>query len=793
MRKLILSLLMMAAAVTGVYADDHRGQHVSLTLENGDSLQYDLYHHQSMVPQVEDGKVVWTFNYERPIYSFGDEFLGFEQYSQKIDNLKSIDFYTPEQSLARARQALVDFYNATDGDHWKINTNWCSDKPIEEWYGVSTGAYSGTPGFPYVNELRLEDDNLQGAFPDGRIFARMGPIIDIALWNNKLTGPIPENLYLNYSLDRLYVGDNQLTGSIPESLMANPLFESLEVFNNKLSGPIPASIARLMDYQSSPRVDISGNDFSGEVPQEIVNHPMFHLRWEKIIPQGGHLTLPDIPAYKLDVKDFNGNQYSTTDIYKSNQYTLIYNYSSARGDFSDKLAKAYEQYKSKGFEVMGMCPGNAESIQNYLHEKGITWLNIEPESFGKYVGSYYIYLNLIHLVDNNGNIVFTSLMDENGKMEDTGYNGSTRDQKVFDVLADKFGKVDFTPYTSTDYSHDGEVLTLQQATVGNGIDIIFLGNAYVDKDMEPGGRYEQVMKQAMEKFFSLEPYTSLRNRFNVYAVKAVSANAELYEGTTQAMMTMDDVQKYADKVTTLIPNRPKRINIIYNSYNAGRSVTYMYDDNSYTAFMLNGVNDVLIHEAGGHGIGRLLDEYVEGTDITIPDADAKARIENEWTTFGRGANIDLHADVTQTRWARLAADSRYAAEQLGAYEGSGTYSNGVYRPTWNSMMRYNDIPFNAPSREAIYKYVMQESEGPAWQYDYETFVKFDEKGRNQFTAALNKQNAPSRKVAGDTTKQDDAQQDDQQRSLPPRIINSTWSEALSNPANNFQLRELYNR
>ena len=370
---------LVSADIKHIYATIETSGIATMTAED-DSLQYDLYHHQSMVPQVEDGKVVWTFNYERPIYSFGDEFLGFEQYSQKIDNLKSIDFYTPEQSLARARQALVDFYNATDGDHWKINTNWCSDKPIEEWYGVSTGAYSGTPGFPYVNELRLEDDNLQGTFPDGRIFARMGPIIDIALWNNKLTGPIPENLYLNYSLDRLYVGDNQLTGSIPESLMANPLFESLEVFNNKLSGPIPASIARLMDYQSSPRVDISGNDFSG-----------------------------------------------------------------------------------------------------------------------------------------------------------------------------------------------------------------------------------------------------------------------------------------------------------------------------------------------------------------------------------------------------------------------------VYRPTWNSMMRYNDIPFNAPSREAIYKYVMQESEGPAWQYDYETFVKFDEKGRNQFTAALNKQNAPSRKVAGDTTKQDDAQQDDQQRSLPPRIINSTWSEALSNPANNFQLRELYNR
>lgn len=32
--------------------------------------------------------------------------------------------------------ALVSFYNATGGPQWKNNTNWCSDKPLEEWYGV---------------------------------------------------------------------------------------------------------------------------------------------------------------------------------------------------------------------------------------------------------------------------------------------------------------------------------------------------------------------------------------------------------------------------------------------------------------------------------------------------------------------------------------------------------------------------------------------------------------------------------------------------------------------------------
>lgn len=51
------------------------------------------------------------------------------------------------------------------------------------------------------------------------------------------------------------------------------------------------------------------------------------------------------------------------------------------------------------------------------------------------------------------------------------------------------------------------------------------------------------------------------------------------------------------------------------------------------------------------------------------------------------------------------------------------------------MMRYNDTPFNAPSREAIYKFVMRESEGSQWVYDYETFVQFDAAGREEFVNA----------------------------------------------------------
>ena len=35
------------------------------------------------------------------------------------------------------RAALMALYNATDGPNWVDNTNWLTDAPLGEWYGVS--------------------------------------------------------------------------------------------------------------------------------------------------------------------------------------------------------------------------------------------------------------------------------------------------------------------------------------------------------------------------------------------------------------------------------------------------------------------------------------------------------------------------------------------------------------------------------------------------------------------------------------------------------------------------------
>lgn len=211
---------------------------------------------------------------------------------------------------------------------------------------------------------------------------------------------------------------------------------------------------------------------------------------------------------------------------------------------------------------------------------------------------------------------------------------------------------------------------------------------------------------------------------------------------------------------------------------AGRSYTSMYDDKSYVAYMFTGVNVVLNHEAGGHGIGRLLDEYVENGGSRATD-EVKEFYEHMWTEYGLGANIDAHADVSQTRWAHLAADrlGRYDSENLGAYEGSNLYEYEFYRPTQNSMMRFNDTPFNAPSREAIYKNIMQESEGPSWTYDYETFVEFDKKGREEFAAA----SAAASREARSEKQGTPSEVDKATFPLPPVFVKGTWQDAMKNP------------
>ena len=309
---------------------------------------------------------------------------------------------------------------------------------------------------------------------------------------------------------------------------------------------------------------------------------------------------------------------------------------------------------------------------------------------------------------------------------------------------------------------------MQTATQGQGINLTFMGEAFVDKDMETGGLYEQKMKEGMEKFFSIEPYKSLRNRFNVYAVKVVSPNAEWAEDAEHRINLSNEVCfEYARKIPNADKQQPM-VSVIYNTeYPIDRSYTSIYGKGAFVGYMMDGVSEVLIHESGGHGFANLLDEYVEsGLENSTLSEDKANFLDNMWSINSWGANVDWRNDASTVKWSHFLKDSRYANEGLGLYEGAYLYGHGAYRPTENSMMRFGDGPFNAPSREQNYKRVMHLSEGENWKYDYEEFVKFDAKNRN----------AASRSAIQPLTEAERREYIKNHR--PPTIIKGTWRDAM---------------
>lgn len=304
-------------------------------------------------------------------------------------------------------------------------------------------------------------------------------------------------------------------------------------------------------------------------------------------------------------------------------------------------------------------------------------------------------------------------------------------------------------YVSSDYSQDGAVKVVQQASVGNGIDIVFMGDAYSDRQIAAGD-YEADINKAMEMLFSEEPYKSFRDHFNVYIVKAVSATEGYGLGSTafsgyfgngtEVGGDHNKVTTYAQKaISSSRMNEAVVIVMMNREYYAGTcymyypSVTSGYGNGLSISYFPLGTDDQMLaglicHEAGGHGFSKLADEYSYESMGTIA-SDAVANHKAQQKDWGWWKNVDFTSDLSSIRWSHFLNDPRYQYDGLGAYEGGLTYWSGVWRPTENSIMRHNTGGFNAPSREAIYYRIHKLAYGNEWEYDYEEFVEYDARNR----------------------------------------------------------------
>lgn len=624
-------------------------------------------------------------------------------------------------SFAEQKEALKVLYNTTNGTKWKNNTNWLSDKPVNEWYGVNNDIMGD-----YIIRLDLRDNNLCGEIPS-ELSKLMPKITSFPYYGSSL-------------LWQCNLENNNLYGKIPESVKHHPSW---------------GNIGWETVIQNSSSSDIGQFEYDG-----------FNL-----ISKDSEL------IYMVEEKNGANTAY---DIIHNNNLTLVYHAGNICPDWawftgiSDNQVNLFMDYRDKGLGMVVVTgrywDAPFEPFTEYVLEKqemgmpeSIHWLkdsigSIEPHR----VATYY-------LLDKEGNLVQVF----------SGYTETYCLSKIDSVCKARLGTPEeherfiSSYYVSTDYSRDGEVVVLQQATEGFGVDLVFMGDAYVDTDMEVGGKYEVDMRASMECFFAVEPYRSLRDRFNVYAVKVISPSAHFGDGYEQKLNFDDAVCfEYAQKIEGVDMDNVAIVNIVNKSDWLLSGHTNMYETGSSVAHIeTGGPSSIIVHEAGGHGIAKLLDEYIYSgyEDNHTQDGynqDFRNWIKETYHDKGWGMNISSTDNADEVPWAHFLKDDRYK-DEIGIFKGAWMWPEELWRPSENSVMNSDYSWYNAPSREAIYKRVMKLSEGDDWTYDYETFVAFDAPAREAYKVAQ----------ARSRTRGAEAQPKRRIESRPPTIYKGTWRDA----------------
>lgn len=296
-----------------------------------------------------------------------------------------------------------------------------------------------------------------------------------------------------------------------------------------------------------------------------------------------------------------------------------------------------------------------------------------------------------------------------------------------------------------DYKYgDGEVMTVQSATKGAGVDLVFMGDCFDAKDIAEG-KYLDAMQQAIGHYFAVEPYKTYKEYFNVYAVFGLSPDSgvgdvntirEAKFGSAYALGGVKPDEsvcfEYACKAPTVTVDKIGRtlVTLIENTADYG-GITYLWGDGSAIACcpMSEDVypydfRGLVQHEAGGHGFGKLGDEYIYHnafiqtcTCLCCPHV----KEFNDNKMRGWYENLSLTGNMYDVPWSHLIFDPQYS-NLVDIYEGGFMHMRGVFRSEPNSCMNNNVPYFSAISRETIVKRILQYA---GESYSFEEFKARD--------------------------------------------------------------------
>ena len=747
----------------------------------------------------------------------------------------------PEVQKTVEREALQAIYTAYSGDTWaeEDRAGWNSDLPLDQWAGVvldENGYVSGLTlnlpegasvstmpdeignlhsltelyidgpttlsenisGCRMLQSITIEDlygtihaeltacpeltyISIKGANAYGEIPAEIGNLSRLeilGIYDTRISGAIPASLGNCTELRTLWLRNNNLSGSIPTELTGCPNLTVIKLEYNHLSGSLPESLGQMPALK---RLSLYANLLSGAIPQSLQNNvSLWKYCWGYIVAQNDFESESfEVPDWNFEVQDVNGSIINSRTVCAEHEYTVMLNFRMSELEgVADDFSALYDEYGGR-LEIIGYSTEDDAQLSQFAADNSIPFpvvavsednpiIAVDEEVHNWFYNLYYpsgLEFGLV-VMDNSGDVVYYDL--------DHALTYSINYLKEF--LQSEAGM----QYESTDFSQDGTYVTLQSATVGNGIDVVLMGDAYSDR-LIADGTYRSVMENTMEQFFSEEPYKSFREYFNVYMVNVVSPNEVYGTDSRTALSTWfgdgtsvggDDQAVFSYALNAISEDRMDEALIVVmmnRDYYAGTCWMYYPESGDYG----NGVSvayfptssdeatfrGLILHEAGGHGFAKLADEYAYEEYGQVP-SDEITNCQNLWD-FGWYPNIDFTSDPALVNWSEFIADARYQYDGLGVFEGGYTYWTGVWRPTENSIMRYNEGGFNAPSREAIYTRINKLAFGESWQYDYEDFVDYD---------AVNRRSEPATAPSSVLQRHEPT--------APPVIVRKTWREAL---------------
>lgn len=303
--------------------------------------------------------------------------------------------------------------------------------------------------------------------------------------------------------------------------------------------------------------------------------------------------------------------------------------------------------------------------------------------------------------------------------------------------------------TGTKGTHtDGEarLYSAESAGAAKPVHLVFIGDGFIEEDFIDGGAFDKAVDRAVDALFGLEPFKSYKDYFRISTVAAYSqergatvkndmtnckamtrntAFSATLEGgnTTATSCNYEKVFSYAKKVSgvteEVLRNTTVFLLINLDVYAGTCMMEYSGRSVSMCPMGKSTFGPIVCHEGGGHGFGRLLDEY-RYYDSQLP-IEQKESIE-----YWRGGdpyygyNISFTNDRNKVHWKHFFNIPGY--EAVNTYEGACLYEFGVWRSEYISCMHDNRLYYDAPSREAIVRRIMRASGST---FDLNAFVAKD--------------------------------------------------------------------